>query len=240
MGVVSPERTRTRPPAEPPAAPPPPPPGRRGNPWPFLTVLLVILAFVGAFLWIRGALPDFDNPFAQTTVDRTQEPVLAAVRDIGEYRAATGDYQVVVDLEKDTRLPSEILGERTLFVAAGSVDAGVDLSALGDEAVTVSEGGNAVTIELPPARLYDADLDLARSYVYERDEGLLNELGSLFSDDEGHEREAMLAAERRIEESARANDELVERAEANTRTMLESLVRGLGFRRVDVRFASAE
>jgi hypothetical protein len=238
MGILSPERERTRPPAEPPAAPPPPPPERRGNPWPFLTVLLVILAIVAAFLWIRGALPDFENPFAERTVDRTQEPILVAVRDIGEYRAASGDYQVVVDLEKDTRLPSELLGERTLFVAAGSVDAGVDLSELGEDAVTVSDD-TGVTIELPPARLYDPDLDTSRSYVYDRQEGVLNRLGNVFGGDEGYEREAMLAAEREIAESARASDELVERAEGNTRAMLEGLVRGLGFERVAVSFASA-
>ena len=49
----------------------------------------------------------------------------------------------------------------------------------------------------------------------------------------------MLAAEREIAEAARANDELVRQAEENTRTMLEGLVRGLGFERVDVRFAAA-
>jgi hypothetical protein len=241
MGVLSPERRRTRPQpqVEPPAAPPPPPPERRGNPWPFLTVLLVILAIVGGFLWLRGVLPDFANPFAERTVDRTQEPILVAVRDIGEFRAASGDYQVVVDLEKNTRLPSELLGERTLFVTAGSVDAGVELSGLDEDAVTVSKDGNAASIELPAARLYEPDLDTARSYVYDRQEGLLNRIGDLFGGDEGYEREAMLAAEREIAEAARANDELVRQAEENTRTMLEGLVRGLGFERVDVRFAAA-
>ena len=145
----------------------------------------VILAIVGGFLWLRGALPDFANPFAERTVDRTQEPILVAVRDIGEFRAASGDYQVVVDLEKNTRLPSELLGERTLFVAAGSVDAGVDLSGLDEDAVTVSKDGNAASIELPAARLYEPDLDTSRSYVYDRQEGLLNRIGDLFGGDEG-------------------------------------------------------
>ena len=237
MGVVSPERERTRrEPVEPPAAPPPPPPGRRGNPWPFLTILLVVLTIVGGFLWIRGALPDFENPFAERTVDRTQQPILVAVRDIGEFRAASGDYQVVVDLEKETRLPDELLGERTLFVAAGRVDAGVDLSALGEEAVQVSDDGEAVAIELPAGRLYEPDLDTRRSYVYDRREGLLNRVGNVFGGDESYEREAMLAAEREIAEAAAANGELVTRAEENTRAMLEGLIRGLGFERVDVRF----
>ncbi len=184
-------------------------------------------------MWIRGVFPDFENPFAERTVDRTQPAVLKAIQDIGEYRAAAGNFQVIVDLEKDTRLPSEILGERTLFVAVGSVDAGIDLAGVDDGAVRVSDDRTAATITLPRARLYEPQLDLDRSYVYERERGFLNRL---FSDDEGYEREAYVAAERRLDEAARANGELTERAEENTRSMLESLARSLGFERVDVRF----
>jgi Protein of unknown function (DUF4230) len=237
MGVVSPERERTRPRHEPPAGPPPPPPPPRGgSPWTFLTVLLVILTLVGSVMWIRGAFPDFENPFAERTVDRTQPAVLKAIQDVGEYRAATGNFEVIVDLEKDTRLPSELLGERTLFVAVGSVDAGIDLAGVDDDAVDVSDDRTAATITLPRARLYEAELDLGRSYVFERERGLLNRVGSVFSDDEGYEREVYAAAERRLDEAARASDELTGRAEENTRSMLESLVRALGFERVDVRF----
>ena len=235
MGVLTPERRRTEPPPEPPAAPPPEPP-RRGNPWPFLTVLLVILALVGGFMWVRGALPELDNPFAETRVDRTQPPVLVALRDVGDFHAAAGDFQVVVDLENDTKLPSEVLGTRTLFVARGSVDAGVDLSRLGEDAVRLSDDGRAVTVTLPHARLYDAELDLDGSYTYERDEGVLNRIGGLFGGGDEYEREAMLAAEAKLDESARANGELVRRAEENTAAMIESLVRSLGVERVAVRF----
>ncbi len=199
-------------------------------------MLVVVAALVGSVMWLRDALPDFGNPFAAETVDRTQPAVLQAVQDIGDYRAASGNYQVIVDLEKDTRLPSELLGERTLFVAVGSVDAGIDLSGLGEDAVRVSDDRTAATIELPSARLYDAQIDLERSYVYERERGLFNRIGAMFSGDEGYEQEAYLAAERRLDEAAAANGELTERAEANTRAMLESLLRSLGFERVDVRF----
>ena len=188
---------------------------------------------------VRDWLPSFDNPFASETVDRSRAPVLKAIEDIGEYRAASGNYEVIVDLAKDTRLPDEILGERTLFVAVGSVDAGVDLSQVDDEAVELSADGRAATITLPAAQLYEAELDVSESYVYERDEGLLNRLGGLFSEDSGSDRELYLIAERKLDEAARANDDLVERAEANTRAMLTSLVRALGVDRVDVRFSGA-
>jgi hypothetical protein len=239
MGVVSPERERTRPPAEPPAAPPTPPepPRRREVPWTAITIVALIVAIFIGVDRVKDWLPSFDNPFASETIDRTRPPVLQAILDIGVYEAATGNYEVIVDLEEDTRLPSEILGERTLLVAVGSVNAGVDLSRLEEDAVEVSDDGLAATITLPHAQLYEAEIDLDESYVYQRDKGVLNEIGGLFSDDSGWEREAFLVAENRLDEAARANDELVGRAEENTRTMIESLVRGLGFERVDVRFS---
>lgn len=181
-------------------------------------------------------IPDFHNPFAARTVDRTQEPVLLAVRDIGEYRAAGGEYQVIVDLAKDTGLPDELLGTRTLFVAVGSVDAGVDLSTLDEESVQVTDDGRGVSIVLPHATLYEPELDLKRSYTVERDEGLFNRIGGVFTGADDYEREAMLVGEAKIAEAARANGSLVGHAEENTSTMLETLVKSLGFARADVRF----
>lgn len=238
MGVVSPERERTAPPSEPPAAPPPPPPPerRRDVPWTAITIVALILAIFVGVDRIKDWFPSFDNPFASETIDRTRAPVLKAIQDVGEFRGAAGSYEVVVDLEQDTKLPSELLGERTLLVAVGSVDAGVDLSQIDEEAIEVSADGKSATITLPSAQLYDAELDLEASYVYERDKGVLNEIGGLFSDDSGWEREALVVAEKRLDEAARSNDDLVTRAETNTRAMIESLVRALGFERVDVRF----
>ena len=196
-----------------------------------------MLSLVLGVVWIKGVLPDWHNPFASRTIDRTQEPVLLAVRDIGEYRAAGGEYQVIVDLAKDTGLPDELLGTRTLFVAVGSVDAGVDLSNLDEEAVTVAGDGRGVSIVLPHARLYDPELDLGRSYTFERDEGLFNRIGGVFTGgDDDWQREAMQVGEAKIAEAAAANGTLVSRAEENTATMLETLVKSLGFARADVRF----
>jgi len=202
-------------------------------------VLLIVLSLVGSFVWVRGVLPDFDNPFAAETVDRTQPAVLQSLQDIGEYRAASANYELLVDLEQDTDLPAALLGERTLFVAVGSVDAGVDLRAIGPDAVSLSSDGAGVTVTLPAAEVYDAQLDLGRSYVYERDEGLLNRIGGVFSGDGGggYEQEVMVVAEERLNEAARANGDLAERAEENTATMLESLLRSLGFERVEIRFS---
>jgi hypothetical protein len=185
---------------------------------------------------VAGFLPDFDNPFATETVDRSGPAVLKSIRDIGEYRAASGDFEVIVDLEQDTGLPDELLGERTLFVAAGTVDAGVNLRGLDDDAVEISDDRLSATITLPPARLFEPVVDQERSYVYERDRGLFNRIGDFFSDDSSSEREVNLLAEQKLREAAEGGAGLVPRAEENTREMLTSLLTALGFTTVDVRF----
>lgn len=233
MGVVSPERER----AAPPRAPGSPP--RRGFPWGLAAALVgVVVLLVGVREWLPDLLPSFPNPFEETTVDRSRPAVLKSIRDLQEYRAASAHFEVIVDLERDTPLPAPLLGERTLFVAVGDVDAVVDFSRLGEDAVDVSADRRAATITLPPPRLSDPRLDLEESYVYDRQRGVLNEIGGLFSDDPNAQQELYLIAEAKLDQAARETPEIRRRAAANARRMLESLLRSLGFTSVVVRFAA--
>jgi hypothetical protein len=205
-------------------------------PWGLVALLLSVLALVAARDWVRDVLPLPSlpgNPFAAETVDRTGPAVLQSIQDLREYRAATGHFEVIVDIERDTALPARLLGERALFVAVGNVDAVVDFGRLGDGAVSVSPDRRSATITLPRPSLSDARLDLERSYVYDRQRGVLNRLGA----GEGiPERELYLTAERRLAAAA-TNAGLVVRAQQNTRDLLESLLGSLGFERVVVRFS---
>jgi Protein of unknown function (DUF4230) len=241
MGVVTPERERTPSPPErgpaPPAPEPPPPRRERRGFWGLVAVGLVIVAGLIVVDRVRDFLPSFDNPFATETIDRSGPAILKSIQDIGEYRAATGNFEVIVDRHQDTGLPDELLGERTLFVAAGTVDAGLDLRSLDEEAVELSDNRRTATITLPHARLYEPQLDIDRSYVYQRDEGVFNEIAGLFGDEGGDEQVYRLA-EDKLAEAARSGSGLVTRAEGNTREMLESLLRSLGFTTVVVKFES--
>ena len=190
---------------------------------------------------IGDLVPDLTNPFASSeTVDRSEPAVLQALADMAEFKAATANYSVVLDVEKDAAwLPSFVKGERTVFLAAGSVDATVDLSTLDADAITVSEDRTSVTISLPGATLSDAVVDPERSRVVSRERGLVDRVGSVFADNPTSERGLYLRAERKLDAAARADAALLDRAEKNTRQMLERLLVPLGFETIDVEFASA-
>ena len=200
--------------------------------------LLLVAAVAGLLVLLPALIPAL-NPFKAETVDRSGPAVLRSIQNLHEYHAASGNFQVIVDIEEDTALPDELLGTRTLFVAAGTVDATVDFSQLGGDAVQVSDDRRAATITLPRPQLGEARVDPERSYVYDRQRGVFDKIGELFSDDPNDERRIYLLAEEKLAEAARGGAGLAPRAEENTRRMLTSLLDSLGFTTVVVRFESA-
>jgi hypothetical protein len=223
-----------------------PGPGRPERTVPRGAVVLVVLALVVLILaasanLFTGAI-DRLNPFRngilqEETVDRSGPAVLRSISDLGEFRAASGYYELVVDVEKDVRpVPSFLAGERTLFVAAGTVDSVVDFRALKDGAVTVNADRTQATITLPRPTLSEPVLNTDRSYVYQSQRGLVDRLRDAVGSNPGQERELYGLAEQRLAAAAAGTDELTTRGEANTRSMLVGLLRSLGFTDVEVRF----
>jgi len=206
-------------------------------PWGLVALGIVIVALIFGVNWVRGVFPDFDNPFTQQTVDRSGPAVLKSLQDLHSYHAATGNFQQIVDLHRDSGLPDAILGSRTLYIAYGSVDASVDFTNVGGDAVDVSDDRLAATITLPRPTLSPARIDPSRSYVYDENQGALNEIGDLFSSNDHDQQELNILAVRKINAAAQQGSGLIARARENTRQMLSSLLRALGFTTVDVVFA---
>jgi hypothetical protein len=206
--------------------------------------LAVLAAVAAGFLVLLALIPSLLpslNPFREDTKDRSGPVLQKSLRNLSQYRAASANLQVVVDIEKDSKLlPSFIKGKRTLMVAAGSVDAAVDFSELGKggSALKVSDDRLAVSVTLPAATLTEPRLDPDRTRVFDRDRGLLDRVGEIFSDNPGDEQPLYQLATRKLAEAARSDPELRRRAEQNTRAMLEGMLSGLGFERVTVRFSA--
>lgn len=199
-----------------------------------LAALVVI-----AVLLVMGPL----NPFGTDTKDRSQPVLLKSLQDLSDYHAATANMQVVVDVEQDAKLlPSFIKGERTLFVAAGNVDAAVDFKALAKDpdAVKVSKDRRSVELTLPAPRLLNPQLDPDRSRVYDRDRGVLDRVEDALSDRPGDEQPLYQLAEEKLAAAAAADPKLLQTAERNTRSMLEGLLRGLGFENITINFKAQQ
>jgi len=199
--------------------------------------VVVIAAGVVVALFVVGAIDVFDflpNPFKSSTVDRSQPALLEKLSDLSEYRAATAELQVLIDVEDDVRfVPSFIAGQRVTFLAGGSVDAAIDFSDLGKDAIEVD--GDSVTITLPAATVVDVDVDPDRSYVVNRDRGVLDRIGGVFSDNPTGEQELYKLAEKKLRAAA-DESALRDRAEKNTTKMLTALLHSLGFEKVKVVF----
>jgi hypothetical protein len=202
-----------------------------------LTAVVVVLAVL--FAGVRLAvLPGLRDLFGTQTHDRSGPALLKSIQDMSRYDAASGNFQVVVDLEKDAKyLPDAIRGSRTLYVGAGTVDAYVDLGGIGKNDIRVDADRTTATLRLPHARLGRPALDADHSYAVSKQRGLLDRLGDLFSDNPNSEQAVQRLAVRHIATAAKGSG-LTTRAETNTTDMLEGLLHSLGFKKVSVSYGS--
>ncbi|MDQ0791890.1 DUF4230 domain-containing protein [Streptomyces sp. B1I3] len=193
----------------------------------------LVLLLLGSRL---SLLPGLGGLFAEETTDRSGPAVLKSIQDMSAYEAASGNFQVVVDLEKDAKyLPDAVRGTRTLYVGAGTVQASVDLGKVAANGVVVDEKRTTAELRLPHAVLGKPALDPDRSYAVSKQRGLLDRLGDLFSDNPGSEQAVNKLAAEHIGEAAEESG-LTLRAERNTTAMLRGLLESLGFEKVTVHY----
>jgi hypothetical protein len=202
-------------------------------------ITAVVLVLVVLFAGLRLAvLPGLRDLFGTQTHDRSGPALLKSIQDMSRYDAASGNFQVVVDLEKDAKyLPDAIRGTRTLYVGAGTVEAYVDLGSLAKKDVTVDADRTTATLRLPHAFLGKPALDPNRSYAVSKQRGLLDRLGDFFSDNPDSEQAVQKLAVKHIGDAAK-DSELTKRAEENTTGMLDGLLRSLGFKEVSVSYGA--
>jgi hypothetical protein len=195
-----------------------------------VAVLLVVLSAV-------HLLPQLRNPFGETTTITSQPVLLKSITELSRYEAASGSFQVVVDLSQRSLLPSFLQGSETLFIGQGTDIAFVNFGQLKGPAIHVSGNRTAVTVKLPPAQLEPAVLNVKQSYVYAQQQGLLNRIGDFFGGNPNSEQQVYIAAQQKIETAAR-HSQLLAEAERNTRAMLNGMLGSLGFKRITVTFGN--
>jgi len=111
-------------------------------------------------------------------------------------------------------------GDKILFVGHGTVIAGIDMEKLQPEHMRFENG--VLTVNLPPAEIFVATLDNDKSYVYDRQTGLLTK------PDPNLETLVRQKAEEEILKAA-LEDGILEQAQTNAEAYLFKFFAALGF-----------
>jgi hypothetical protein len=206
-----------------------------------VTALIAVVAILALVVVLSAVhlLPQLRNPFTQTTTDRGGPALLKSITSLSRYEAASGSFQVVVDLTKRVSfIPSFLQGSETLFIGQGSDIAYVDFSQLkgsGSQAIQVSPDRTTVSVKVPHAQLEPAVLNVDQSYVYAEQQGLLNRIGNFFSGNPNSQQQVYMLAQQKIQTAANQSP-LVADAQRNTQAMLTSMLSSLGFTHVTITF----
>lgn len=209
-----------------------------------LPLLLLVGAAVAALAVAAAVIPGVAgdklgdalaaiNPFDSDRADRTGPAVLQAITERAELKAASGYYEVIVDIDEGEgdNLPDFLTGDKVVYVGKGEVEATVDLAGLDERRVVVSDDGTAVTVTLPAPVIGEPRLDLGASRFVVSDKGLVTKLrGSDL------EQEAQRAAVKRLRAAANANDLLADAAKNSARETLTSLLGDLGYTSIQINF----
>ncbi len=190
-----------------------------------LIVVLAVAAGVGLDRY-GSSLPMVGWLFGEGQPRTTTSPVVVeGVQKLDRLATVRSTQSVVVTKETGgSALRRSLTGEKVLLIAVGNVEAGVDLSSIGEGDVQVQ--GNSVEIRLPKPEIFSVNLDEEKTRLYDRDQGLLR----LRPDDTLVE-EARQDAQDELLAAARQND-ILQTAEQNAEDSIRAFVTTLGFEKV--------
>ena len=145
--------------------------------------------------------------------------IIHQVRSLARLETIQYSVEKVITAESGQGQFGFLFGDRLLLVAHGRVIAGVDLEKLGPENLRVED--NVLFVNLPEPEIFIATLDNEKSYIYDREKGILT------SGDVNLETIARQAAEQEIEKAA-LEDGILELARQNAENYLSRLFREIG------------
>jgi hypothetical protein len=170
------------------------------------------------------------NQALQTQVSNLLHPTPTIIPDpvtyINEVRALarleTIQYSVekVITGETGGGTFQSLFGDKILFVGHGTVIAGIDMEKLRPEDMRFENG--VLTVRLPPAEVFIATLDNEKSYVYDRETGILAK------PDVNLETLVRQNAEQEIRKAA-LEDGILEQAQLNAEAYLFKFFAALGY-----------
>ncbi|NLF00878.1 MAG: DUF4230 domain-containing protein [Anaerolineales bacterium] len=201
-----------------------------------LTILVVLV--VGSVLFITAlgrivapleraerAIGEGISEIMRPTPTIIPDPIsiIREVRSLSRLETAAYTVEKVITAETGQGPFAFLFGDRLILVAHGQVIAGVDLESLGPQDIAIAQDGTVLVI-LPPAEVLVTALSSEKSYVYDRDTGVIGMNAEL-------ETSARQAAETEILNVA-LDDGILDMAADNAKATLRQLILGLGYEEV--------
>jgi len=180
------------------------------------------------FITVDGcecAIKDPGFRFLHPTPTIIPDPVtiINEVRSLARLETIQYSIEKVITAETGQGSFGFLFGDKLLFVAHGTVIAGIDLGQLTSQDLRLD--GKVLTVQLPEPEIFVATLDNDKSYVYDRQKGLLN------SGVTDLETKARQVAEQEIAEAA-ISDGILSQAKLNAENYLTRLFKTLGYQEV--------
>ena len=191
-----------------------------------------LLGLIGFVLLSRSTGPAMLSRFWSAVTGRTlsidvsQPTVVDRIQQLQRLETVVYTMDKVVSGAKENPIfPDFLAGDRLLLLVHGEVVAGIDFSALKPGDVRVE--GKQVHLRLHDAQVFGTRLDSARTRVYSRQTGLL------VPTDPNLDTQVRQEAERQLLAAALA-DGILRTAQQNATSTITSLLRGLGFEKIDL------
>ena len=149
--------------------------------------------------------------------------IVNEVRSLARLETIQYSIEKVITAETGQGSFGFLFGDKLLFVAHGTVIAGVDLSQLTSQDLKLE--GKVLTVQMPEPEIFVATLDNDKSYIYDRQKGLLN------SGVTNLETQARQVAVQEIAKAA-ISDGILSQAKLNAENYLTRLFKTLGYQEV--------
>jgi hypothetical protein len=132
--------------------------------------------------------------------------------------------KLVTGAKENPIFPDFLAGDRLLMMVHGEVVAGIDFANLKPGDVHVQ--GKQIHLHLPTSQVFRTRIDSEKTRVYSRQTGLL------VPTDPNLETQVRQEAERQLQQAALA-DGILQTAQQNAASTINSLLQGLGFEKVN-------
>jgi hypothetical protein len=140
-----------------------------------LLVLLLplLVALILGVTTIGNIVSSVQNAFQPGPTRFNAVSVLENIRELSQLTTVRYTYSTLVTTEREMPDALKLLyGERLMLVAAGHVDAGINLALLEPDDFSLNDG--VLTVTLPPPTLQACVLNEQGTYTFSRDTGLFN------------------------------------------------------------------